>query len=127
MQPHVQQVQLNYVSMPLVHILGLLARVQAFGDYIFKVYAHKRCWCMTLTLWAIFAFYICSRRVSIAVHFVCTLITEKSLATQDLLKKHNARALELRAFTKQPSTAYSTDASEVMMLNPVHQLAQSLH
>ena len=80
---------------------------------------------MTLSLWAIFAIYICSRRVSIAVHFVCTLITEKSLATQDLLKKHNARALELRAFTKQPSTAYSTDASEVMMLNPVHQLAQS--
>jgi hypothetical protein len=44
---------------------------------------------------------------------------------QDLLKKHNARALELRAFTKQPSTDDRTNAADVMMLNPVHQMTQS--
>jgi len=44
---------------------------------------------------------------------------------QDLLKKHNARALELRAFTKQPSTDDRTSAGDVMMLNPVHQMTQS--
>lgn len=47
------------------------------------------------------------------------------LMVQDLLKKHNARALELRAFTKQPSSADSLDASDVMMLNPVHQMQQA--
>ncbi len=44
---------------------------------------------------------------------------------QDLLKKHNARALELRAFTKKPSTDDRTSAGDVMMLNPVHQMTQS--
>ncbi len=44
---------------------------------------------------------------------------------QDLLKKHNARALELRAFTKQPSTDDRTNAADVMMVNPVHQMTQS--
>lgn len=47
------------------------------------------------------------------------------LSMQDLLKKHNARALELRAFTKQPCKSDMADATEVMMLNPVHQMTQS--
>lgn len=43
----------------------------------------------------------------------------------DLLKKHNARALELRAFTKQPCTDDRTIAADVIMVNPVHQMTQS--
>lgn len=53
-----------------------------------------------------------------------TIAFQAWLSVQDLLKKHNARALELRAFTKQPCKNGMADATEVMMLNPVHQMTQ---
>ena len=46
-------------------------------------------------------------------------------AMQELLKKHNARAAELRAFTKGAATTQKPNDADIMIVNPVHNFGHS--